>query len=76
MKVRISQMFHDKADYTKVYLVGETHSFDDERAAYLIGLGLAESVEECEKPSETVFTQPIEVKIARQPRKRTSKDNQ
>ena len=76
MNVRISQMFHDKADYTKVYLVGETHSFDDERAAYLIGLGLAKPVEGSKQPSETAFTQPIEVKIARQPRKRTSKDNQ
>lgn len=45
MKVRISQMFHDKADYNKVYLVGETYTFDDARAEALIARGLVESAE-------------------------------
>lgn len=52
MKVRISQMFHDKADYTKVYLVGETYTFDDARAEALIVRGLVECAEEPENPVE------------------------
>lgn len=45
MKVKILHKFHDKADYAKVYLVGETITFDDSRAEYLIGLGLVEAEE-------------------------------
>lgn len=45
MKVRILHKFHDKADFTKVYLVGETATFDDARAEYLIGKGLVEAAE-------------------------------
>ena len=45
MEVRIINKFHDKADYNKVYLVGETITFDDARAEYLIKLGLVEPVE-------------------------------
>lgn len=48
MEVRILHKFHDKADYNKVYLVGETVTFDDTRAEYLIGLGLAERIVEAE----------------------------
>lgn len=48
MEVRILHKFHDKADYNKVYLVGETVTFDDTRAEYLIGLGLAERIVETE----------------------------
>lgn len=46
MEVRILHRFHDKADFAKVYLVGETVIFDDARAAFLIGRGLAEAIEE------------------------------
>ena len=46
MEVRIINKFHDKADYTKVYLVGETLTFDDARAESLIARGLAECAEE------------------------------
>lgn len=46
MEVRILHKFHDKADFSKVYLVGETVKFDDERAEYLVGLGLVEKVVE------------------------------
>lgn len=46
MEVRILHKFHDKADYNKVYLVGETITFEDTRAEYLIGLGLAERIVE------------------------------
>lgn len=53
MKVRILQKFHDKASYNTVYLVGETVTFDDARAEYLIGRGLAESAEDAaEAPAE------------------------
>lgn len=52
MKVRISQMFHDKVDYTKVYLVGETYTFDDARAEALINRGLVECAEEPIKREE------------------------
>ena len=48
MKVTILQKFHDKADYMKVYLVGETVTFDDTRAEALIARGLVESAEEAE----------------------------
>lgn len=55
MKVRILQKFHDKASYNTVYLVGETVTFDDARAEYLIGRGLAESAEDvAEAPAEDV----------------------
>lgn len=46
MKVRILQKFHDRVDYMKVYLVGETVTFDDARAESLIRRGLVESAEE------------------------------
>ena len=46
MEVRILHKFHDKADFNKVYLVGETVTFDDARAEYLVGLGLVEKVVE------------------------------
>lgn len=50
MEVRIINKFHDKADFTKVYLVGETVTFDDDRAHYLISLGLVESAEPVAEP--------------------------
>ena len=46
MEVRIINKFHDRADYTKVYLVGETITVDDIRANSLIKRGLAEPVAE------------------------------
>lgn len=48
MKVRILHTFHDRVDYKKVYLVGETVTFSDARAESLIARGLAESAEEAE----------------------------
>lgn len=74
MKVRIIQEFRDRADFKKVYPIGETFTFDAERAAFLIARGLVEEVEEVieeepkandvvkeEKPSEAVVgkVQPI-----------------
>ena len=50
MKVTILQKFHDKADYTKVYLVGETLTFDDARAESLIARGLAECADKVFEP--------------------------
>lgn len=44
MKVRVLHQFHDRADYRKVHLVGETLVVEDARAEYLIGLGLAEEL--------------------------------
>lgn len=44
MEVRVLHRFHDKADYNTVYLVGETVTFDDARADYLIELGLVEPI--------------------------------
>lgn len=46
MEVRILHKFHDRVDYTKVYLVGETVIFDDARAESLIKRGLVEKAEE------------------------------
>ena len=45
MEVRILHKFHDRADFSKVYPVGETFTFDDARAEHLIKRGLAEPVE-------------------------------
>lgn len=72
MKVRILQEFRDRADFTKVYPVGETHTFDNELAISLISRGLAEEVvepideaaEEAEEAkevaeSEEVVAEPI-----------------
>ena len=70
MKVRIIQEFRDRVDFTKVYPIGETFTFDAERAANLIARGLAEEVKEVaavkpkaddavkseEKPSESVVS--------------------
>lgn len=58
MKVKVLHRFHDKADFKMVYLVGETYTFDDARAEYLIGRGLVEEV--VEKPSKP----SIDVEIA------------
>ena len=60
MEVRILHKFHDTASYNTVYLVGETVTFDDERAEHLIGLGLVEAVEE---PVE-IEVEPIEKEAA------------
>lgn len=57
MKVRILQEFRDRADFKKVYPVGETHTFDDELVASLIDRGLvevAEPVEIVELIDETI----------------------
>ena len=53
MEVRVLHKFHDRADFTKVYPVGETFTFEDARASYLIKRGLVEAVvEEEEAPAE------------------------
>lgn len=87
MEVRILVEFHDRADFTKVYPVGETFNFDDERAEHLIGLGLVEPVEEpaaeeaeapAEEPAAVAETEPIEeaaAKPAAAKKKSASKDN-
>lgn len=46
MKVKVLHKFHDRVDFSKVYLVGETYTFDDARAESLIARGLVESDEE------------------------------
>lgn len=54
MVVKILKKFHDKADYAKVYLVGETLTLDDARAESLIARGLAEC-------AETLFEPEVEL---------------
>ena len=78
MKVKILQEFRDRADFKKVYPVGETHTFDNELAVSLIARGLAEDAE----PSEEVVgkVQPIflhekETASATPKKKRSTKDN-
>lgn len=60
MRVKVLQMFHDKADYMKVYLVGETYIFDDARAESLIKRGLVESAEEPIEPISDAAEAPAE----------------
>lgn len=64
MEVRILHKFHDRADFTKVYLVGETVTFDDARAESLIKRGLVEAVEaveeEAEETIEETVAEPVE----------------
>jgi hypothetical protein len=52
MKVRILHKFHDRVDFMKVYLVGETVTFDDARAESLISRGLVENAEEVVETDE------------------------
>lgn len=52
MEVRILHKFHDRADFTKVYPVGETFTFDDARASHLIKRGLVEAIPAEETPVE------------------------
>ena len=84
MKVKILQKFHDKADYMRVYLVGETFTFDDARAEYLIGLGLVEAVKEAKKAEPVVkpaeepkplFSEDTLIQPVTTTRRRTQKDN-
>ena len=72
MKVKVTNKFHDKADFNKVYLVGETITFDDARAEYLISLGLVELAEEPAKKAE-----PVEEAVVKPVAKKKSanKDN-
>lgn len=58
MEVRILHKFHDRADFTKVYPVGETFIFDDARAEHLIKRGLAEPVQPVVE--EVVEESPVE----------------
>lgn len=67
MEVRILHKFHDRADFTKVYPVGETFTFDDARAEHLIKRGLVEAVVEEDAPvvvdesEEEAVAEPDEV---------------
>ena len=60
MEVKILYKFHDRADFTKVYPVGETFTFDDARADDLIKRGLVEAIaEEEESPVEEAVESPV-----------------
>ena len=61
MEVRILHKFHDRDDFMKVYPVGETFTFDDSRAEYLVKLGLVEPVAAEEEVVEEVVEEPIEI---------------
>lgn len=68
MVVKILKKFHDRVDYSKVYLVGETFTFEDARAEALIARGLAESAEKPETPEVELV-----LKVAEEPVKPVSK---
>ncbi len=85
MEVKILHKFHDKADFNKVYLVGETVTFDEERANELVKLGLVEPVQE-EADAETATETDTEAEAEAAPaeeaavkpvatRRRSTKDN-
>lgn len=57
MEVRILHKFHDRADFTKVFPVGETFTFEDARAEHLIKRGLVEPVEPVVE--ETIEEAPV-----------------
>lgn len=63
MKVKVTQTFRDKDDYTLTYKVGEEREFNDARALNLIALGLVEPISIAQEPSEELF--PIEGKRKR-----------
>lgn len=67
MKVKILQEFRDRADFRKVYPVGETHTFDNELAVSLIARGLAEDAEPSEEVAEPVERNEAEAIEAEQP---------
>ena len=84
MEVRILHKFHDRADFTKVYPVGETFTFEDARAEHLIKRGLAEPVQPVaeevveESPVEETEAPVVEeavVKPVATKRRSASKDN-
>lgn len=72
MVVKILKKFHDRVDYSKVYLVGETFTFEDARAEALIARGLAESAEEPLKPESEPEVELV-LKVAEEPIKPVSK---
>ena len=86
MEVRILHKFHDRADFAKVYPVGETFTFDDARAEHLIKRGLVEpvepiveetieeSVKEVAEATEPVVEEAV-VKPVATKRRSASKDN-
>lgn len=74
MEVRILHEFHDKADYRKVYLVGETVTFDDARAELLIERGLVEPAEEEVEASDEDATEEVKKTASR--RRGSTKNNQ
>ena len=73
MDVRVLNKFHDKADYNTVYLVGETLTIDDARAAYLIELGLVEQIEVVEAVEESV--EEVAAPAKKATKRRSSKGN-
>lgn len=60
MKVKVLHKFHDRVDFSKVYLVGETYTFDDARAESLVTRGLVESAEEVAGEIPEAEETPIE----------------
>lgn len=55
--VIIKTEFHDKDDFSKVYLVGSVHEFDGIRAKELISRGLVEMVS---RKSQNLATNLVE----------------
>ena len=53
MRVRVLKEFRDKEDYSRVYKEGSVVSFDEERAQYLIELGLVENPKESDSGRST-----------------------
>lgn len=44
MRVKVTQTFRDKDDYSQVYRAGEERVFSESRAQHLISLGLVERI--------------------------------
>ena len=64
MEVRILHRFRDEADYSKVYLVGETVTFEDERAEYLMSLGLVEKADDAKARRRATAARKTSAKAA------------
>lgn len=64
MEVRILHRFRDEADYNKVYLVGEAVTFEDERAEYLMSLGLVEKADDAKARRRAAAARKTSAKAA------------
>lgn len=56
-KVRVTSMFHDKTDYSRVFEIGKVYDFDDEARVRTIverGLGVIVETEKQEEKEPTV----------------------